>query len=375
MITLLAAVSVFSSNVSGQTPVTSPPPAQIVFVPLSNAVELVKHPVLPVLYVASAKEPESKNLVTYRLNPDGTIAAGSKKVFGDYFGLDVKDPALTYRLLRPTVAADLRILYLGVTPENLTPARLFVATNSNELAAVALDEQGQPKGLLKAFRTDATKVDILMNIKYIPAWRRLFSIYWVSFGWCDLGQDGLPVSQKLSIAPAVNYSVDRDYAADWQRFYARSYAVPSLTVCQTGADGTGVDFMQAVAIDTTSPRVTIVASVKFRKLYIVAGTPGERLIIFRTTDKGHITGLPRYVAISENAFARFDLKANLLYAFTSTGILNIHKLDAHGYPSGQPTAHQLACGEVRDAIVDEQTGKVYVACSQPPVGDGMEIHD
>jgi len=63
---------------------------------------------------------------------------------------------------------------------------------------------------------------------------------------------------------------------------------------------------------------------------------------------------------------RFDFRTGVLYEFTSGRELKIYKLDSEGYPAGSPTISQLVCGEVRDAIVDETTGKVYVACSQPP---------
>ena len=54
--------------------------------------------------------------------------------------------------LRPTVAAEFNTLYLGIVP--VLPAKFFAATNNNQLAVVALDEQGQPRKLRKAFRPD-----------------------------------------------------------------------------------------------------------------------------------------------------------------------------------------------------------------------------
>jgi hypothetical protein len=62
---------------------------------------------------------------------------------------------------------------------------------------------------------------------------------------------------------------------------------------------------------------------------------------------------------------RVDSKAKKLYAF-GTDWLRVYALDANGYPAGQPALHSLACGVIRDVLGDEATGKLYIACSDPP---------
>ena len=144
-----------SRDVVGQAVDAVPP---VVLVTNSYACTLTKHPTLPVLYLTANSAPESKNLITVRLNADGSLAADGQKAWPDYFTINPTNSSFRYSIPRPVVVADEKILYLGAWPAD---SALFDVTNNNSVAAVSLDEQGQPVKLLKAFRTTHTELGVL----------------------------------------------------------------------------------------------------------------------------------------------------------------------------------------------------------------------
>src|SRR5690242_16528294 len=71
---------------------TSAPPANVEYVPVPQACTLGKHPALPVLYVGCYGFPGQRNLITFQLGHDGSIATNTMKVCDDYFSVDGKKP-------------------------------------------------------------------------------------------------------------------------------------------------------------------------------------------------------------------------------------------------------------------------------------------
>src|ERR1043166_2644319 len=197
---------------------TSAPPANLEFLPLAQGVTLTKHPTLPVLYVGCYGFPEQKNLITFQLRADGTIISNSMKVCEDYFSVDGKKPDFIYRIVRrPAVFPKENVLILACTPNYHGP--YFAGTNNNECAVVPLDEQAKPAKLLQSFRTSNSTKAGLMSMYGDPTTSRLYLAYYVSFGWCQLGGDGLPVTKEFVPVPCPINQWYITYFPDWLRFY------------------------------------------------------------------------------------------------------------------------------------------------------------
>src|SRR5512134_2923227 len=99
-------------DLTAQIIATSPTPANVVFVPSPYAYYLAKHPSLPVVYLSCTYAAESKNLVTYALNADGTANTNAMRGF-NYFSDNPTNEFWRYSLQRPIVLPEERILYLG----------------------------------------------------------------------------------------------------------------------------------------------------------------------------------------------------------------------------------------------------------------------
>lgn len=344
----------------GQNVVTSPPPAQLVFIPSPYAWSLLKHPTLPALYLGCYIAPESKNLITFRLNSDGTLIPGSRKACDNYFTVTATNNTYNYRIHRPSVLVERNILYVMAAADNL--AGYCSNPNNNEIVALALDEQGQPTKVLKAFRTNYTGAERLYSIRCDSNSRRLYLHYWNYFGWYGLDADGLPLLDRCNAVTYAPSCLSGIYVAEWDRHYV-TYA--GLRIITLSSNGLGVDCVQHTEIGFADP-VCIEASPKFRKLYNLDLPRGPRLIVFKLTREGRLTSVPRYVSLPGAVGFRCDFTSNKLYAWTKETLWNTYMLDAEGLPVGEPQVSMLGCGEIRDVFVDEKTGKVYVACTQPP---------
>src|ERR1043166_2317283 len=231
----VSALSILSLPSSILASETSPPPANVEFVPCSAAYALTKHPTLPLLYLACYRAPESKNLATIRLNTDGSILTNSLKFWENYFSANGTNNDFGYRIAtRPSVLPGENLLFLAAVPDY--PAKFYGETNNNEFATVALDEQGQPAKLLKAFRGSDTALGQLIAIGCDPLTRRLLVAYYVYFGWYEIGADGVPVSRHFNpIQCPINqwYWVHRQ---EWDRYFIMPPG-PSLTVLKLARDG------------------------------------------------------------------------------------------------------------------------------------------
>jgi hypothetical protein len=350
-ITSCAAILALASAHGGETDSS---PSQIVIVSHPQALRLTKHPTLPVLYLGCAYAPESKNLVTYRLNPDGSLMANSQRAHDDFLTDDRKKPAPEYRLLRPIVLAEARVLLLAAWPYD---GRRFNATShAQHLAAVALDDEGQPLRSLETFRTTYRK-STPFTMHYDSSTRRLFLTYDNGqFGWCEVRTDGVPSDRFHALSAWEHFY----YYTLWpaaQRFYV---AGKELRVCKLAADGRRMDFAQSAACGQGS-FANIELSTALRKLYVLDGPSNETVTVFPLTHDGRLTGVPRRFHIGQTDLLRFDFKGSRMICMTSAGSVRVFPLDAEGFPVGDPQALRLNCGAIRDAIVDESTGRVYVA--------------
>lgn len=347
---------------TGQTIVTSPPPSQVVLVPHPYLMSLTKHPTLPVVYGTFHSAPESRNLVTFRLNADGTLLPGGQKEWDDFFTADPKNPDFAYRLYRPTVNAVKNILYLGQWPYDVP--KYFANTNNAEVVAVSLDEQGLPAKLLRRIRTDYTTKESLVDLRYEPTMRRLILSYWTTFGWCAIGEDGLPTTGHFNAVPAIMTTWYMWlYVPEWQRFYA-TRPTPSLMTFKLTADGLGLEYLQSCeAFNGGSGQFEL--STRYRRAYNL-DLSGPTLVSLRLTKDGRFTGMPRYLPVPGAVGLRCDSKNGKLYLWNADTTWKTYTLDADGWPTGAPQVSKLGCVVIRDVWVDEPTGKVYVGCPQLP---------
>jgi hypothetical protein len=348
----------------------TPPTPQIVFVPSPHAYALTKHPTLPALYVGCSAAPESKNLITFRLDGEGKLIADSRRDWPDWFTTDGKNPDFLYTILRPAVCPEKGVLYLIASPGYRD--KFYAVTNHNEIAAIGLDADGQPTRLLRALRTPLTGRDSPMGLVCDPATRRLYLNCYSQFGWCTLDDQGLPMPDRFqSIAAMANFW-DWVLVSGWHRCFGMPGG-SSVSVCQLEADGRNVGVCQGVAFPSDGyiaghvPRHNIEVSARFRKLYVLRFRSSPELIVCSLTTEGRLTGLPRYFELGEARAIRLNFKAGLLHAFAHDW-MKTFALDGDGHPTVTPSQRTLSCGQIRDVIVDEATGKVYVACSQPPMG-------
>ena len=317
------------------------------------------------LYIGCTHSPEPKYLVTFRLDSDGNLIGNSRRDWPDWFTADPKDPNFIYTLWRPAIWAEKQILYLGASPGYRD--RFYASTNQAEIVAVGLDSDGLPTRPLRAVRTPFTAQLSLMGLRCDPAARRLYTNYYNQFGWCELDGQGLPVSDRFQTIPRVGLFWDWVCVPGWQRWFA----IPGhdgLSIHQLGDDG--VRFSQNLYIPDPGyghsvPCDNIEVSTQFRKLYLLRSFPGKELMACSLTREGRLTGLPRFFELGAARAIRFDFQRGLLYAFSNEW-MKTYRLDEHGHPFGAATVSALRCGELRDILVDEITGKVYVACTQPP---------
>ena len=343
---------------------TSAPPANIEYVPVSQAWTLARHPTLPVLYVGCYGAPESKNLMTFRLNENGSILTNGQKVYDNYLSVNGTNAEFRYRILpRPVVLPKENVLVLACSPDSHGP--YFAQTNNNECAVLALDGQGEATKLLKALRTSYTAREPLMAARADPLTQRLYLAYYVYFGWCELGTNGLPVSgQFVPISCPINQWYWQ-YVPAWQRFFTMAPA-PGLNIFRTTSDGHTLDMLQyTTTLDGTPLSGNLQVSETFRKVYLLGLTPQKELTVFSLTQEGRLTGLPRYFSTGPASLIRFDFKAKKLYAIARDW-MKVFALDKDGFPLAQPSLHSLACGVVNDGLVDENNGKLYMACTDPP---------
>jgi hypothetical protein len=343
-ILVLAASRAHGEETNSRTVVVSHP----------QAFRLTKHPTLPVLYLGCAYAPESRNLVTYRLHPDGSLVANSQRAHPDFLTDDPHKPAPEYRLLRPIVLAEEKVLLLAARPYD--GARYNVASNARHLAAVSLDDEGQPLRALRTFRTTYDKSTIF-TMHYDPSRRRLYLTYADGrFGWCDVGKDGVP-SNPFHAVPATEQFYYYAFSPVWQRFYV---AGKGVGIFQLRTDGQKLEFAQSAAGGQGSLG-NIELNATMRKLYVLDGPSNDTVTIYPLTPEGRLTGVPRRSRIGKTDMLRFDFKAQRLYSLTTDGVLRSFSMDADGCPTTAPRVSRLSLRLVRDAVVDENTGRVYVA--------------
>jgi hypothetical protein len=343
-----------------------PLPPQIELLPLRDAANVAKHPSLPVLYVSCDDAPESRNLVTYRLRPDGSLDAASRQACADYFSPDGTRPSFRHRLFRAAVNAEKRILYLAASPTTANSVTTYADTNYFEFAAVRLGEDGQPGEVLKPFRSETTgQQGLLEGIRYEPALHRILATYYSTIQWFDLDEVGLPVVAAIRYLPGLFEFQQWTYLPEWNRFYAlRSTSALVNFVWSIGAPA--VEFAQAMQITAERPRAgTLPVDAKTRTLYLLDQASERSLVVVRLDGKGTFIGLPARFDIGPTNRLAFDFSRRLLYAF-GKDVLRVFTLGDDGIPKGKPQAAPLAIGEIRDVLVEEITGKVYIACSQPP---------
>jgi len=160
--------------------------AAIVFVPVPNAMELAKHSTLPVLYVACQGEPESKNLVTFRLNSDGTIVAKSRRAWDNYFTSDANNPTTHIACFAPRLPPTQHPLSRDIARPGANAFEVFCANQQQRTGRGGAGRIGAAREVDQGVRTDLTNTDQLMNLRYDPVTRRLLLIYWNLFGWSGL---------------------------------------------------------------------------------------------------------------------------------------------------------------------------------------------
>jgi len=353
--------------VLAQQAITSAVPAQVVFIPDSGATALSKHPSLPILYACTTGDPNASGLVTYRLNPDGSLADGGKKTYGQELFVVGTNTVFESVSLPPCVMAENKMLLLASAPAHA--GDYFADSNKNQYAVLKLDEEGQPTKLVTAFRINLTPQQPLMATLWEPTTRRVYATYHAGVAlWFELGRDGCPLDKQghaLAIPPILHYW-SLAYVPQWQRFFAMQTGVGGrISIFRLTADGKGLDSFQSLhAVRGYYPSGSITASPKFRKLYLLDNGPSDELIVYPLTNEGRLTGVPRYFSLGQAVFIRFDFKGGLLYAFGKDGLLRIFELDDNGHPTGAPQVFDLACGDIRDFLVDEHTGKVYIASTQ-----------
>jgi len=349
-----ALTDAFAQNVA-----TQPLPANVVFVPHPSANRLAKHPTLPVLYLGLANTPDSRNLVTFSLDAGGNVLTNSLRAFEDYFTDDGKNPTNLYSVLRPIVLAEEKILLLAATPASYP---IYDAnSNAQHVAAVALDDQGQPAKLIKAFRTTHTEA-ALATMVYEPSNRRLYLSYSSYWGWVSVGKNGVP-SREFHMLPLPWNLWEFAAVPEWQRFCGVARGT-DLCNFRLTPEGARVEFFQ-MSVSGAGNYASLQISPSLRKIYVMNGPDYKAITVHPLDKQGRFVSVPRRFPIGESMWLRIDSKARRLYSITQTGTIRIHPLDGVGYPMGSVEVFQASCGTVRDAIVDEPSEKLYVACTEP----------
>jgi len=356
LVCILVSVAVGGSQ--GQT-VTSPPPANVVFVPNPYGYFLEKHPRLPVLYLGCYGAAESKNFATYPIGPDGGVNTNEVRAF-NYFNEQPTNDLFRYQVARPIVFPEERILYLAAVPSY---AQFFQHTNHQEIAAIALDDAGQPGKILKAIRTSHGEKEI-RGWQFDAVTRRLYMSYHSYFGWIPIAKDGLPESDRFTLLGAIQTCWQWTYVPAWRRFYARQ-TNGAFQLFKLAPDGQTTEYSQVVAYFHRGGW-NMDASERFRKVYILDTAENGHLVIYQLTPEGRFTSVPKFVPFGDAAGIRFDFKAGRLYAWNNKALLRIYALDEQGELKGAPQLHALNCGAIRDLLIDEAGGTIYVACTEAP---------
>ena len=201
------------------------------------------------------------------------------------------------------------------------------------------------------------------TMTYDSRTRRLYLGYMTYWGWVAIGKDGVP-SHEFHLLTQPGNVWELAVAGDWARLYC---VARGLYLCnfRPTTDGTGMEFFQT-CLKETEASGSLQISPKLRKLYVLDGPGGEAVSVYPLAKDGCFTSVPRRFSIGPTALLRLDSNARRLYSFTDRGTIRSHPLDAEGYPAGSVEVFQVSCGEIRDALVDEPSGKVYVACTDPP---------
>lgn len=357
----IRAICLFSFAVHdlvAQTITTSPPPAEIVFVSNPYGYFLTKHPKLPMLYLGCYVAPEAKNLVTLQLAADGAVNTNSLRSF-NYFSENPTNELWRYLVQKPIVLPEEKILYLAAVPSY---HHFFAHTNHQEIAAIALDDEGQPGKILRAIRTSHGEKEI-RGWQFEPTTRRLYMSYHSYFGWIPIGKDGLAESDKFNLLAAVQTCWQWVYVPAWQRFYARQ-TDSGLVVFKLTGDGSTPDLVQIVGGPYRGVN-NLGLSQTFGKIYFL-DTLGSRLAIYQFNREGRLTGVPRFFPTGDASGVRCDFKSKRLYSWNNKSVLKSYPLDERGTPLDPPEIFPLHCGAIRDVLVDEASGKIYVACTEPP---------
>lgn len=345
----------------GESAPTSGPPAHIQFVPHPNVHRLAKHPTLPVLYLGLTLAPESKNLATFRLDAEGNMLTNSMQTFPNYFTDDGNNPTNLYSILRPMVLPDRKVLLLVSSPYNYS--QYATNTNAQHIAAVGLDDEGQPAKLITAFRTTHMEHSITHAVLDMAA-RRLFLSYYPSYwGWLSIGDDGVP-SREFHMLTMPYSFWDFVFVSRWQRFIG---VISSAYLCNVRltTDASALSFIQ-MCVGETSSYGGLDVSASLGKAYVLNGPDYKTVAIYALDSEGRLVGVPRSFPAGPSLILRVDPKARRLYSFSHDGVIRIHPLDPAGHPSGQPQVFQASCGTIRDVVLDETSGRLYVACTEPP---------
>lgn len=347
------------TNTSGQNVSLSNLPVQLVFVPHPQANSLTKHPVLPVLYLGLQYAADSKNLVTFRLDESGQVLANSQRNFDDYFGANGKNSTNPYRILRPLVLREEKVLLLAAQPRRSGLAQ--------HLAAVALDEEGQPVKLIEALRTTHTEPSIVTTA-YEETTRRLYLSYSTYWGWILVGKDGVPLRDfHLLKRPGNLWAMAA--IPEWGRIIGVA-AGTALCNLRVDLEGKNVEFIQ-LNIGPTPAFGAFGAfqlSPMLRKLYLVNGPDLNTISVYSFSKDGRLTSVPRRFTVGDSHLLCLDSTARRLYSFTRDGTIRLHHLDEEGFPTVPPEVFHADCGSIQDVIADQTKGTIYVACTKlPPI--------
>jgi hypothetical protein len=334
-----------------------------VFVPDNRASKLAKHPTLPVLYVTCDREVASRKLLSFRLDRSGAIDPETLRTYDDYFTGNTPDPSLAYDLFRPSILPQENILYLGVSPGK--PDAYFAATNRADVAAVSLDAHGEPARRIATFRFCGKGMYRLRNLWCEPSRRRLYLYDYAFTGSYQLGEDGLPLSTKPTTLPCGINKYFWAYIPEWRRFYCMPPG-PQLTVLEFASRDELLIGQNASTPIGTPSNGQMRVSKALQSVYILSSAPKKELVIYRLTKQGGLTGLPVTFALGETLAIQVDDQANRLYAFRKNGTLGVYRLNTDGQIDGPSQNFLLPCGKVRDILLDKQTSRLYVACSDPP---------
>jgi hypothetical protein len=75
-------------------------------------------------------------------------------------------------------------------------------------------------------------------------------------------------------------------------------------------------------------------------------------------------GVPRRFDISPASHLVCDFPRRKLYSFGGKQA-RVFDLDAEGFPCATPRNFALDVGDIRDALLDEGSGRLYIACTKP----------